>query len=100
MIGLFAELSKIITITFDKVVGELKIERQGLLGTQVIEHPLEDIADVKLNASSYFNSKTTLYQVVLRLRSNENILLTPNSSTGKAKKQQMVDEIKNFLIHF
>ena len=100
VVGLFAELSKIITITFDKVVGELKIERQGLLGTQVIEHPLEDIVEIKLNTSSYFNSKTVLYQVVLRLRSNENLLLTPNSSKGKTRKQEMVEEIKNFLIHF
>jgi len=64
VVGLLAELSKIITVTFDKMVGSLKIERQGLLGTEVIEHPLEEISEVKLNTSSYFNSKTILYQVV------------------------------------
>ncbi len=99
VVGVFAELSKIITVTFDKVVGELKIERQGLLGSQVIEHPLEDIIGVKLNTSSYFNSKTILHQVVLELRTDENILLTSNSSMGKARKQRMVDEIRHFLTH-
>ncbi|OQY56111.1 MAG: hypothetical protein DRR08_13865 [Candidatus Parabeggiatoa sp. nov. 2] len=99
VVGLLAELSKIITVTFDKMVGSLKIERQGLLGTEVIEHPLEEISEVKLNTSSYFNSKTILYQVVLELKTDENLLLTANGSMGRARKQQIVDEITNFLTH-
>lgn len=97
IIGLLAELSKIITVTFDKVVGGLKIEWQGLLGNEIIEHSFDKIIAVKLNTSSHFNSKTLLYQIVLQLKSGENILLTSNSSTGKARKQKIVDEITNFL---
>jgi hypothetical protein len=63
----------------------------------VNEHPLENIIEVKLNTSSYFNSKTILYQVVLVLSSGENLLLTFNSSMGKARKQKLVDEMTNFL---
>ncbi|MEN8215937.1 MAG: hypothetical protein ABFS56_06085 [Pseudomonadota bacterium] len=97
IVGMFAQLRRIITVTFDKAVGSLKIERQGLLGTQVNEHPLENITEVKLNTSSYFNSKTVLYQAVLVLSSGENLLLTFNSSMGKARKQKLVDEMTNFL---
>jgi len=78
-------------------VDSLKIERQGLLGNEVVEHPLDEIVEVKLNTSSYFNSKTILYQVVLVLSSGENLLLTSNSSLGKARKQKIVDELRNFL---
>jgi len=97
IVGLLAQLRKIITITFDKAVDSLKIERQGWLGNQVIEHPLEEIVEVKLNISSYFNSKTFLYQVVLALSSGENILLTSNNSLGRARKQKIVDGITNFI---
>jgi len=97
IVGLLAQLSQIITVTFDKAVDSLKIERQGLLGNEVVEHPLDEIVEVKLNTSSYFNSKTILYQVVLVLSSGENILLTSNSSLGKARKQKIVDEMTNFL---
>jgi len=97
IIGLLAELRQVITVTFDKAMDSLTIERQGLLRNQVIEHPLEEIDEVKLNASSYFNSKTILYQVVLVLKSGENILLTSNSSIGKTGKQKIVNEITSFL---
>ncbi len=97
IIGLLAELSQIVTVTFDKEVGGFKIERQSLLGTQVIEHSMEDITEVKVKISSYFNSKTMLYQVVLEIRPNETILLTSNSSIGKARKQKIVDEIRHFI---
>ena len=97
IIGLLAELSQIVTVTFDKEVGSFKIERQGLLGTQVIEHSMEDITEVKLKISSYFNSKTMLYQVIMELSPNETILLTSNNSIGKARKQKIVDEIREFI---
>lgn len=97
IIGLFAELSKILTITFDKTQESLKIERQGLLGTQTFEYSLEDIKKIKLNTSFAFNSKTVFYQVVLLLKSGEGIPLTPSSSIGKAKKQNRVDQITQFL---
>lgn len=98
IVGLLALLLiEIVTVTFDKAVNSLKIERQSLLGTQVIEHPLENIIEVKLNISSYFNSRTRLYQVVLVLKSDENILLTSNGSLSKSRKQKLVDEITNFL---
>ncbi len=96
-IGLLAELSQIITVTFDKAVGSFKIERQGVIRTQVSEHPLEEIAEVKLRISSYFNSKTLLYQVVLVLKSGQNILLSPNSHRNKARKQRIANEIANFV---
>ena len=97
IIGLLAELSQIVTVTFDKEVGSFKIERQGLLGTQLIEHSMEDITEVKLKISSYFNSKTMLYQVIMELSPNETILLTSNNSIGKARKQKIVDEIRDFI---
>ncbi len=98
IIGLWAELrSQIVTVTFDKEVGSFQIERQSLLGAEVIEHSLEDITDVKVKTSSYFNSKTMLYQVVMEIRPNETILLTSNNSLGKARKQKIVDEIRQFI---
>jgi hypothetical protein len=97
VIGLLAELSQIVTVTFDKEVGSFKIERQSLLGAEVIEHSLEDIIEVKVKISSYFNSKTMLYQVVMEIRPNETILLTSNNSIGKARKQKIVDEIRHFI---
>jgi hypothetical protein len=97
IIGLFAELSKIFSITFDKRQNTLKIERQGLLGTQSIEYSLQDIKIIKLNTSFAFHSKTVFYQVVLLLKSGEAIPLTRNSSLGIDKKQQLVDYIKQFL---
>jgi hypothetical protein len=97
IIGLFAELSKILTITFDKTQESLKIERHGLLGTQCIEHSLQEIKKVKLNTSFAFNSRTVFYQVVLLLKSGEGIPLTPSSSLGKIKKQNRVDQITQFL---
>jgi len=97
IIGLLAELSQIVTVTFDKEVGSFKIERQGLLGTQVIEHSMEEITEVKVKSSSYFNSKTMLYQVIMELSPNETILLTSNNSIGKARKHKIVDEIRDFI---
>jgi hypothetical protein len=97
LIGLLAELSQIVTVTFDKEVGSFKIERQSLLGAKVIEYSLEDIIDVKVKISSYFNSKTMLYQVIMEIIPNETILLTSNNSIGKARKQKIVDEIRQFI---
>jgi hypothetical protein len=97
MAGLLAELSRVITVTFDNVMGCLRIERQNLLGTEVVEYSLEEIVGVKLCSCCYYYSKTILYQVVLELSSGDNLLLSANSSWGHTKKQKCVDEITDFL---
>jgi len=97
MAGLVAELSRVITMTFDKVVGCLRIERQNLLGTEEVEYSLEEIVGVKLCCCCYYYSKTIFYQVVLELSSGDNLLLSANSSWDQTRKQKCVDEIADFL---
>lgn len=98
VVGLLAELSKIITVTFDKILGTLTIEREGLLRTDVFEFPMEDIIKVKLKNASLFNSEKegNRYQVALELKSDKELPLT-KTSTLKAKKEEIVKEITNFL---
>lgn len=98
VVGLLAELSKIITVTFDKILGTLTIEREGLLRTDVFEFPMEDIIGVKLKSASLFNTEKmgSHYQVALELKSDKELPLT-KKSTLKANKEEIIHEITNFL---
>ena len=98
VVGLLAELSKIITVTFDKILGTLTIELDGFLRTNVFEFPIEDIIGVKLKRASLFNSEKvgSHYQVALELKANKELPLT-KKSTFKIKKEDIVQEITNFL---
>ena len=100
VVGLLAELSKIITVTFDKILGTLTIAREGFLRTEVFEFPMEDIIGIKLKSASLFNSEKagSHYQIALELKANKELPLT-RKSTFKTKKEKIIKEITNFLCH-
>ena len=79
------------TCIFDKTLNTLTIKRQGLLGTKVIEHRLDEIKDVLIEDGD------GTYRVTIVLVGELSLPLTSYYSSGMEIKQETVSCIKSFL---
>jgi hypothetical protein len=80
-----------VTCIFDKTLNTLTIKRQGLLGTKVIEHRLDEIKDVLIEEDD------GTYRVTIVLVGELSLPLTSYYSSGSKSKQETVSCIKSFL---
>jgi hypothetical protein len=81
----------VVTCIFDKTLNTLTIKRQGLLGTKVIEHRLDEIKDVLIEEGD------GTYRVTIVLVGELSLPLTEYYSSGTKSKQETVLCIKSFL---
>ena len=85
----------VVTCIFDKTLNTLTIKRQGLLGTKVIEHRLDEIKDVLVEHNVIEDSEG--YRVTIVLVGELSLPLTSYYSSGRKSKQETVSCIKSFL---
>lgn len=94
-IGLFLGIAPITLCTFYKqVLHKVTIERRGLRGSLLIEHPLEKIAGIEIEEQVTRQGKT--YRPVLVLTSQARIPLTPEF-TREHPVRSVVFSIEEFL---
>ncbi|MDD1428888.1 DUF4564 domain-containing protein [Dolichospermum sp. ST_sed9] len=84
-------MTPVVTCIFDKTLNTLTIKRQGLLGTKVIEHRLNEIKDVLIEDDD------GTYRVTIVLVGELSLPLTSYYSSGRKSKQETVSCIKSFL---
>lgn len=84
-------MTPVVTCIFDKTLNTLTIKRQGLLGTKVIEHRLNEIKDVLIEDDD------GTYRVTIVLVGELSLPLTSYYSSGSKSKQETVSCIKSFL---
>jgi len=84
-------MTPVVTCIFDKTLNTLTIKRQGLLGTKVIEHRLDEIKDVLIEDDD------GTYRVTIVLVGELSLPLTSYYSSGRKSKQETVSCIKSFL---
>ena len=84
-------MTPVVTCIFDKTLNTLTIKRQGLLGTKVIEHRLDEIKDVLIEEDD------GTYRVTIVLVGELSLPLTSYYSSGRKSKQETVSCIKSFL---
>jgi hypothetical protein len=92
---LFTEIE---SITFDKKLGHMKIDRQQplIFKTKVVKHLIKDISGVEIQEMS--GSESNTYRVCLVLESGKRrVPLTSSFSTGLGDKQKKAQVIATFL---
>ncbi len=92
--GLIPLLARVVTCVFDKTLDTLTVKRQGLLGTEFIEHRLSEIKDVRVEESTNSDGSTSRVNIVLVSGS---LPLTYNYSSGKTREQETASYIRSFL---
>lgn len=88
----------LITCTFDKEANNMTLSYCrwfGILGETVIQHPLDDIRDVKIEDSDA--DEGLVFRVVFLLKTGKILPLTHLYSSGYQYKQQIAKLIKTFL---
>lgn len=94
-IGIFLGISPITLCTFYKqVLHKVRIERWGLRGSLVIEHPIEKIARIEIEEKTHRMGK--IYRPVLVLTSQARIPITPEF-TREHLVRSVVFNIEQFL---
>ena len=92
--GLIPLLARVVTCVFDKTLDTLTVKRQGLLGTEFIEHRLREIKDVLVEEST--DSDGSTYRVTILLVSGS-LPLTYYYSSCKARELETASYIRSFL---
>lgn len=86
----------IVSCTFDKALGLMRLKRHTLRCTKVTEWKLQEINQVEVKEHTDSDGDKT-YSVWLNLRSGENIPLLLQSITDKQGNQKMAEYIRQFL---
>lgn len=92
---LFTEIE---SITFDKKLGQMTIDRQQplIFKTKIVKHLIKDISGVEIQEMS--GSQSNTYRVCLVLESGKRrVPLTSSFSTGLGDKQKKAQVIATFL---
>ena len=87
---------QVVTCQFDKDSNSLTIKRRSLLNTKVIWHSLADILDVQVQSTSWHHDETANYQIVIVLKSGNNLTLNFGLISVK-DKLETVNLIRKFL---
>jgi hypothetical protein len=86
----------IVSFTFDKTLGLVRLKRQTLRRTKVTEGRLREINQVDVKEETNSDGDKT-YSVWLNLRSGEHIPLPLQGITDKQGNQKMAECIRQFL---
>lgn len=84
-----------INCSFDKQVDGIILERRNLFGKKAVRCKLSDIKTV--NVESYSEEGNATYRINLLLISGENLPLTQSLTSGWQEKQQIAEQIRQFL---
>ncbi len=87
---------QVVTCQFDKDCNSLTIKRRSLLNSRVIWHSLADILDVQVQSTSWHHDETANYQIVIVLKSGNNLTLNFGLISVK-EKLEIVNLIRKFL---
>lgn len=90
---------EIVTITFDKNIGQMTIKRHKplLAKRKVVKHLIQDISGVEIQEMTSSDSSNT-YRVCLVLKSGKRrVPLTSSFSTGLGNKHKKAEVIAKFL---
>jgi hypothetical protein len=88
-------MGQLVTCLFDKSLGSFTLKRQGLFGTEVIEHQIREIANVQME--EFTDSDGSTYRVSIVLTSGNCLPLTSYYSSGRKSKQETTERICTFL---
>lgn len=94
--GLILGFANTVTNSFDRGTGRLTCSTKGLLRNREVSYPLGDIRKVYVEASPTANPSRR-YRVALSLNSGVRVPLTTAYSSGKADKERMASQIRQFL---
>jgi hypothetical protein len=85
-----------VTATFDRGVGRFTLSIAGVVRNRETAHPLGEVVSVGVHQSASGRPSRT-YRLVLALSSGARVPLTPMFSSGKADKERLAGEIRQFL---
>lgn len=85
---------QIIILTLDKIEERITMRKIGLLGIQVIQHPLSRISDIKLEEMT---SHKGFYRINFMLDEGSQITLPPSSKKNREKQYKVIEALQNFL---
>lgn len=83
----------VLTSTFDKNLSKITVEEQKLFNTNVREHSLSEISDVRIEPSYGRN-----YKIIVVLRSGKR--LTLSFSTKERSLEEQIAQIRSFLGYY
>ena len=92
---LILAISPYITCSFEREFNKVTIERRNLFGKKTFEYKISDVVAVKVEEQSDIESAT--YRLTLLLTSGEKVPLTYDFTSGWKEKQQIANQLKNFL---
>ncbi|WGV27776.1 hypothetical protein [Halotia branconii] len=93
-VGVFLATSPVSNCTFYKTLNKVLIERKGLRGQTIIEHPLEQIICIDIQEKQFKYSK--LYRSVIIMKFGKNIPINPEYSDENSIRHA-VFRINSFL---
>jgi hypothetical protein len=83
----------VLTSTFDKNLSKITVEEQKLFNTNVREHSISEISDVRIEPSYGLN-----YKIIVVLRSGKR--LTLSFSTKERSLEEQIAQIRSFLGYY
>ena len=83
----------VLTSTFDKNISKITVEEQKLFNTNVREHSISEISDVRIEPSYGLN-----YKIIVVLRSGKR--LTLSFSTKERSLEEQIAQIRSFLGYY
>ncbi|QSJ14832.1 hypothetical protein JYQ62_23430 [Nostoc sp. UHCC 0702] len=93
--GLFIVTDPFVNCSFDKKVNGVILERRNLFGKKAVRCKLNDIKAV--NVESYSDEGNVNYRINLLLISGEKLPLTQGLTCGWQEKQQIAEQIRQFM---
>jgi len=89
--------ANVVTCRFDRTAGRFTRSTRGPVRRSDISHALEEITDVRVQASSSAGSPSKSYRVVLGLQSGARVPIGSGYTSGKADKERLASAIRRFL---
>lgn len=87
--------SPVKTCLFDKLRNQVRLEKKGWLGTQVIDYPINKITRVQVEPLRFLGIQ--FYRLSLTLLSGRRFYLTPIPSTDCKLQEKLASCIQQFL---
>lgn len=85
-----------VTSEFNRTTGRFRSSTRGILRSSETFLPLADIVDVRVDASASGNPSRA-HRIVLGLKAGKDFPLTSSYSSGKADKERLAAEVREFL---
>ena len=92
---LILAISPYITCSLEREFNLVTIERRNLFSKKTFDYKISDIVAVKVEEQSDIESAT--YRLTLLLTSGEKVPLTYGFTSGWKEKQQIANQLQNFL---